>query len=116
MGGILQKNERVFLVSSAKTTAARAAQRVVAAGGVAIIITTVAAARAITGAFDRGIFAFDPHGSGILLAAQMMLDARMSQIEFFQPADELVAFDDHPSEVRSTAGQLDSEPIPRQVA
>jgi hypothetical protein len=117
MGGILQKNERVLLVSSAKRRAARAAQRVVAAGGEAIIITTLAAARAITGAFDRRIFAFDlPDGSGIVLAAQMMLDARMSQIEFFHASDELVARDDHPSEVRSAAGKLGSERIAQHVA
>jgi hypothetical protein len=89
----------------------------VAAGGEAIIITSVAAAKAINGAFDRGIFAFDlPDGSGIVLAAQMMLDARMSQIEFFHPADELVARDDHPSEARPIAGKLDSEGIAQRVA
>jgi hypothetical protein len=109
----MKKNERVLLVASPKATAARAAQRVVAAGGEAIIITSVTAARAIVGAFDRGIFAFDlPDGSGIVLAAQMMLDARMGEIEFFNPAEELVVRDEHPAEVRSTSSAID----PKQVA
>ena len=108
----MKRNERVLLVASARATAARAAQRVVAAGGEAIIITSVTAARAIVGAFDRGIFAFDlPDGSGIVLAAQMMLDARMGEIEFFHPADELVARDG-PAEMRSTSSAID----PKQVA
>jgi len=109
----MKRNERVLLVASAKATAARAAQRVVAAGGEAIIITSVTAARAMVGAFDRGIFAFDlPDGSGIVLAAQMMLDARMGEIEFFNPADELVVRDEHPAEVRSTSSAID----PKQIA
>jgi hypothetical protein len=113
----VQKNERVLLVASAKATAARAAQRVAAAGGEAIIITSVAAARAVVGAFNRGIFAFDlPDGSGIVLAAQMMLDARMGEIEFFHPEDEFVARDAHPTGVRSTAVTIDSERTAQRVA
>jgi len=114
---VLQKNERVLLVASGKKTAARAAQRVVAAGGEAIIITSVAAAKAIVGAFDRGIFAFDlPDGSGIVLAAQMMLDARMVEIEFFHPAEEMVARDGHPSEVHSTSGAIDPKQMESTAA
>lgn len=109
----MQKNESVLLVASAKATAARAAQQIAAAGGKAIVITSVAAARALVGAFDRGIFAFDlPDGSGIVLAAQMMLDARMMEVEFFHPADELVARDGHPAEMRSTSSAID----PKQIA
>ena len=113
----MQENERVLLVASARATATRAAQRVAAAGGEAIIITSVAAARAVVGAFNRGIFAFDlPDGSGIVLAAQMMLDARMGEIEFFLPADELVERDVHPTGVRSTAGTSDCEQTAQSVA
>jgi hypothetical protein len=114
----MEKNERVLLVSSAKATAARAARRVVAAGGEAIIITSVTAAKAIAGAFDRGIFAFDlPDGSGIVLAAQMMLDARMTEIEFFHPSDELLAYDDEqPSGVRSTSSTVAAEQLAQRVA
>jgi hypothetical protein len=76
----------------------------------------VAAARAIGGAFDRGIFAFDlPDGSGIVLAAQMMLDARMGEIEFFHPADEVVARDGH-SELRSTSSAIDSKQMESNAA
>ena len=58
---VVQKNERVLLVASAKRTATRAARRIVAAGGEAIIITSVAAARAVAGAFDGGMFANPLH-------------------------------------------------------
>lgn len=110
-------NERVLLVTSAKTTAAHAAQRVIAAGGEAIIATTVAAARAVAGAFNRGIFAFDlPDGSGIVLAAQMMLDARMTTIEFIHPMDEFAVDDERPSGVRSTRGMGEFEEDARNVA
>jgi hypothetical protein len=113
----MQMNERVLFVTSAKAAAARAAQRVVAAGGEAIITTSVAAARAVAGAFNRGIFGFDlPDGSGIVLAAQMMLDARMTTIEFILPTDEFVIDDDVPSEVRSTSGTSDFERDARNVA
>ena len=113
----MKKNERVLLVASAKATAARAAQRVSAAGGEAIIMTSVAAARAIGGAFDRGIFAFDlPDGSGIVLAAQMMLDARMGEIEFFHPADEWVARDEHSAEMRSTSSAIDPKHMESNAA
>lgn len=113
----MKRNERVLLATSAKRTAARVAQRLVAAGGDAIVITSVAAARAIVGAFDRGISAFDlPDGSGIVLARQMMLDARMGGIEFFHPANELVARDGGPTGVRSTTGTIDPERIDQSVA
>jgi hypothetical protein len=46
----------------------------------------------------------------------MMLDARMGEIEFFHPADELVVCDGHPTEVRSTSGANHFEQDARSVA
>jgi hypothetical protein len=113
IGALMKRNERVLLVAPSKATAARAARRVVAAEGEVIVITSVAEARALVGEFDRGIFAFDlPDGSGIVLAAEMMLDARMGEIEFLHPADELVVRDGHPAETRSTSSAID----PKQMA
>jgi|ERR1041385_4858394 hypothetical protein len=104
----MQKNERVLVAASTKATATRAARRVVAEGGEAIVITSVAEARAIAGAFDRGVFAFDLlDGSGIVLAAEMMINARLEGVEFLHPADELVAREGHSTEMRSTSGAID---------
>jgi len=109
----MKRNERVLLVAPSPVTAARAARRVVAERGEMVVITSVAEARALVGAFDRGIFAFDlPDGSGIVLSAEMMLSARMREIEFLHPADELVARDGHPAEMRSTSSAID----PKQMA
>lgn len=83
----MKRNERVLLVASAKATAARAARRVVAAGGEAIAV-----------------------------AAQMMLDARMGQIEFSLPTDESLAYDEPLSGVRSTSGRVDVEEMAHRVA
>lgn len=106
----MQKNERVLVAASAKATAVRAAQRVVAAGGEAIIVTSVSEAWVIAGAFDRGIFAFDlPDGSGIVLAAELMISARLEEVEFIHPADELVAREGHAAELRSTSSAMDPE-------
>ena len=104
MEAVLKKSERVLLAASARATVAGAARRVAAAGGEVFIVTSVAEARAIAGAFDRGIFDFDlPDGSGIVLAAEMMIAARLEEIEFFHPSDELVERDGHPAEMRSTS-------------
>jgi hypothetical protein len=113
----MQRTERVLLVASARAIASHAAKRVVAAGGEAIIVTSLAEARHIGGAFDRGIFSFDlPDGSGIVLAAELMIESRIGEIEFVHPADELVAADDLRPGVRSTADTTDSEWIGRSVA
>jgi hypothetical protein len=113
----MARNERVLLVASARARAALAAQRVVEAGGEAIIIASVDESRSLTGKFDRGIFAFDLRdGSGVVLAAELLIDARIGEIEFFDPADESFALDEHPNGVRSTSGTIDAEQIARNVA
>jgi hypothetical protein len=111
----MEKNERVLLVASAKAAAARVAKRVAAEGGEAIIIASVAEAKAVVGAFDRGIFTFDlPDGSGVVLAAELMIESRIREIEFLHPAEELVACDRHC--LRSAAGAIDSKQPERSVA
>lgn len=108
----MKRNERVLLVAPSKATAARTARRIVAADGEVIVITSVSEARALVGAFDRGIFAFDlPDGSGIVLAAEMMLDARMGEIEFLHPADEPVVRDGYPTEKRTSSNTIDPNQI-----
>jgi len=73
-----------------------------AAGGEAVTIGSVGESRGIGGVFDRGIFAFDlPDGSGVVLAAEMMRDSRIGEIEFFDPADTPTA---HQSAGGSTFG------------
>jgi hypothetical protein len=113
----MRGNERVLLVARARATTALAAERVVAAGGKVTIVASVGEARGITGTFDRGVFAFDlPDGSGVVLAAEMMLDSRIGEIEFLDPADEAFACDEHPSGMRSTSGTMSSEQTARNVA
>jgi hypothetical protein len=76
-------NERVLLADPTEARSLRAADGVVAAGGEAIVVTSVAAAKNVQGVFDRGVFAFDlPDGSGIVLAAEMLLDQRIENIAF----------------------------------
>jgi len=113
----MQANERVLLVASTKASLARAATRVLSSGGEAIAVGSVAEAKRLAGAFDRGIFTFDlPDGSGIVLAAEMVMDSRIREIEFIHPADELVARDPHPSGVRSASATIDSQELARNVA
>ena len=112
----MQEKERVLFVVRVRAVAARAAQRVVESGGEAIVVATVTEARRLAGTFDRGMFSFDlADGSGIVFAAELMLESRIGRVEFFHPRDELVACE-RPSEVRSTSGKIDVEEPARDVA
>lgn len=111
------QNERVLVAASESRTAARAAQRVLAAGGQAIVVRSVAEASTIAGVFDRGVFAFDlSDGSGVVLAARLMLESRLSEVEFCHPADELGAPGDHPAEMRSTTSRAIDAAGPKSSA
>jgi hypothetical protein len=84
-----QERERVLLAGPVTTDAHRTVQRVVASGGEAILVTSAAEARRASGAFDHAVFAFDlPDGSGIVLAAEMMLENRVHNIGFLHPDDD----------------------------
>lgn len=90
------RNERVLLADPTEARSLRAADGVVAAGGEAIVVTSVAAAKRVEGVFDRGVFAFDlPDGSGIVLAAEMLLDQRIENIAFASFDDGAVADERH---------------------
>ena len=101
----MQENERVLVAVSGKAVAARTVRQIVLGGGEAIVTSSVAEARATAGVFDRGIFGFDlADGSGILLAAELMMEARLGQIEFIHPREELLGCEGRPSAMRSTSG------------
>ena len=83
---MVTEHERVLVADPMAWAALRTAEQVVVGGGEAIVVTTAAAAMEAQGVFDRAVFAFDlPDGSGIVLAAEMMLDARVAQIGFSYP-------------------------------
>jgi hypothetical protein len=85
-------------------------------GGEAIVVASTTEARCLDGSFDRGMFSFDlPDGSGIVFAAELMLESRIGYVEFFHPSEEIVACE-RPSEVRSTTGRIDSDEAERNVA
>ena len=87
--------ERVLLAGPDTTLSLRATVRIVAAGGEAIVVASAAEARSAGGPFDRALFAFDlPDGSGIVLAAEMMLEDRVRYIGFVHP-HEAQATQDH---------------------
>jgi hypothetical protein len=112
----MQEKERVLFVVRARAIAARAAKQVVEEGGEAIVVASTTEARFLEGTFDRGVFSFDlPDGSGIVFAAELMLESRIGYVEFFHPRDELVARE-HPSEVRWTSGSIEPEERARDVA
>jgi hypothetical protein len=82
-------HERVLVADPTEAASLRAADAVVAAGGEAIVVSSVAAARTASGVFDRAVFAFDlPDGSGIVLAAEMLLEDRVQNIGFAYSDDE----------------------------
>jgi hypothetical protein len=113
----MQENERVLVAVSGKAVAARAAQRIVATGGEVIVASSIREARAAAGKFDRGIFGFDlEDGSGIILAAELMMDARIDRIEFVHPKEELLECQGHPTGMRSTSGFPNSEQLSLNIA
>jgi hypothetical protein len=82
----MQEAEKVLVADPAETASLRTVDGVIAAGGEAIVVTSVAAAKRAEGVFDRGVFAFDlPDGSGIVLAAEMLLADRVEKIAFSCP-------------------------------
>lgn len=81
--------ERVLLAEAVHVIAQRAAQRVTTKGGELVVVTSVAEARRACGTFDRGLFAFDlPDGSGIVLAAEMLLEDRIRDVGFLHPQED----------------------------
>lgn len=110
------EKERVLFVVRVRAVAAREARRVVDGGGEAIVVASMMEARRLDGTFDRGVFSFDlPDGSGIVFAAELMLESRIGHVEFFHPRDEHVA-SERPSEVRSTSGKIEREERALDVA
>jgi hypothetical protein len=110
------EKERVLFVVRMRAVAACAAKQVTDEGGEAIVVASMTEARCLEGAFDRGVFSFDlPDGSGIVFAAELMLESRIGYVEFFHPRDELVACE-RPSEVRSTSGKIEPEERALDVA
>jgi len=110
------ENERVLFVVRVRAVAARAAKQVVEEGGEAIVVASMTEARCLDGTFDRGVFTYDlPEGSGIVFAAELMLDSRIGYVEFFHPRDELVACE-RPSEVRWTSGVIEPDERALDVA
>jgi hypothetical protein len=78
--------ERVLVADPTETASLQTVEGVIASGGEAIVVTSVAAARRAEGVFDRGVFAFDlPDGSGIVLAAEMLLANRVENVAFSCP-------------------------------
>jgi hypothetical protein len=110
MEEFMEEKERVLLAVATKAIAARTVERIARAGGEVTVVGSVAEARGLEGDFDRGVFTFDlPDGSGIVLAAELMLEARLGRVEFFHPNEERAARDGR-SGVRSTAGAI-PEPV-----
>jgi len=111
-----QSKERVLVVEPVHPLALREAERYLATGGEVVIVTTAAQARAVNGTFDRGVFAFDlPDGSGVLLAAGMLLESRVAKVSFFHPDEERAARE-LPSSVHAALGEHDQEEQLRRVA
>lgn len=109
--------ERVLLAEPVHALAYRAVEQIVAGGGEAVVVGSVADAKRTRGTFDRGVFAFDlPDGSGIVLAAELMLENRIRRAEFFHPREELSARRERPSGVRATSCPPDGAAPARGVA
>lgn len=82
----MHEAERVLVADPTETASLQTAEGVIAGGGQAIVVTSVAAAKRAEGVFDRGVFAFDlPDGSGIVLAAEMLLADRVENVAFSCP-------------------------------
>jgi len=82
----MHEAERVLVADPTETASLRTVDGVIANGGQAIVVTSVAAAKRAEGVFDRGVFAFDlPDGSGIVLAAEMLLADRVENVAFSCP-------------------------------
>ncbi len=95
---------RVLWVTPLTTLGRGNVQEIVAAGGEAIVVASAADARRALGAFDGAVFAFDlPDGSGIILAAEMLLENRVRAVSFVHPHDELTVPTTTPREGPVTA-------------
>jgi UDP-N-acetyl-D-mannosaminuronic acid transferase (WecB/TagA/CpsF family) len=100
------ERERVLVVQAVAELARAAARSVMVAGGEPIVAASVAEARQQDGTFARGIFSFDlPDGSGIVLAANLLVAKRVGRVDFFHPEDEAAARERRaePRPVRPTA-------------
>lgn len=98
----MEEKERVLLAVATKAVAARAAEHIAKAGGEVTVVGSVAEARGLEGDFHRGVFTFDlPDGSGIVLAAELMLESRLGGVEFFHPSEERTVREGRPG-LRST--------------
>jgi len=82
----LQTRERVLVVASSRALAREGAERVACAGGDPSIAASIEEARGLRGTFDRGLFAFELRdGSGIVLAAELLLESRIRGVTFLPP-------------------------------
>ena len=92
---IEKKRARVLLVTSVPSVARRVAREIIASGGEPFIASSAAECRRMTAEcrrmsdrFDHGIFQFDlPDGSGIVLAAELMLENLLPEVEFLHPEE-----------------------------
>jgi hypothetical protein len=105
------------LVESVPSVARRVARRIRAEGGEATTARSVAEARSAPGTFDRGVFAFNfPDGTGIVLAAELMLEDRIGAVEFLHPDESCLEQGEHPSGMHAAAPSAGIEEGARQVA
>jgi hypothetical protein len=112
-----ESRERVLLVESDPTVARRVVQRILAAGGEPTVVASTAAARSTPGTFDRGIFAFNlPDGTGIVLAAELMLEDRIGAVAFLHPDERLIAQTERPSRMQPAPTAVGVQEGARQVA
>lgn len=107
--------QRVLVAVSGRSFGSRAARRVAALGDDVTLVYSAAEARAAAGVFDRGLFALDlPDASGVVLAAELMLESRIGVVEFFHPHEEVVVID-QPGVGRAAARPM-SEGVVQNVA
>jgi hypothetical protein len=112
----MPQNERVLLAVPVRKIMARLARQIAAEGADAVPVASVAEARTVEGTFDRGMFCFDLlDGSGIVLAAELVLEGRIDRVEFLHPDEERSAHE-RPSGVRSASAAVDVDEQARNVA
>jgi hypothetical protein len=113
----MQNNERVLLVGSGQAALFREARRVTEEGGEVTVVNSVAAARNVHGSFDRGVFTFDlPDGSGVVLAAELILETRVRDVRFLHPSEERMMHDGREHGVRKASSNREEEERAQSVA
>lgn len=84
-----ESKRRVVIFEPVLVFARRTAEVIRAVGEEPVIVTSAADARRASGPFQRGVFAFDlPDASGVVLAAELLLEGRVQNVEFFHPEEE----------------------------